>query len=61
MSSKPESLAGVQVLTVDVFGTVVDWHGSISRALREKALQVESTRTLLSDSGISWFYIQNTY
>jgi len=34
-SSKP--LAGVQALLFDVFGTVVDWHGSIVRELLHKS------------------------
>ena len=28
-------LSGVQALTFDVFGTVVDWHGSVVRELQE--------------------------
>lgn len=33
--------AGVQVLAFDVFGTVVDWHGSIVRELHALAPQVD--------------------
>ena len=31
------SLKEVEVLTFDVFGTVVDWHGSIMRAPKNEA------------------------
>lgn len=34
-SRKP--LEGVQALVFDVFGTVVDWHGSIVRELLDKS------------------------
>ena len=44
---KPE-LAGVKALTFDVFGTVVDWRGSIAREVRalarEKKWRVNATR-----------------
>jgi 2-haloacid dehalogenase len=44
---KPE-LAGVKALTFDVFGTVVDWRGSIAREVRafaaEKKLRVNATK-----------------
>lgn len=41
-------LAGVRALTFDVFGTVVDWRGSIAREMRalakEKGLRVNAVR-----------------
>lgn len=44
---KPE-LAGVKALTFDVFGTVVDWRGSIAREVRafaqEKKLRVNASK-----------------
>ncbi|KAL5532703.1 hypothetical protein ACEPAF_4477 [Sanghuangporus sanghuang] len=35
-------LEDVQALTFDVFGTVVDWHGSVVRELKKRALQSNS-------------------
>ncbi|KAL5489861.1 hypothetical protein ACEPAI_4693 [Sanghuangporus weigelae] len=35
-------LEDVQALTFDVFGTVVDWHGSVVRELKKRALQPDS-------------------
>lgn len=32
-------LKNVRALTFDVFGTVVDWHGSVVRALKARASQ----------------------
>ncbi|HXD52003.1 MAG TPA: haloacid dehalogenase type II, partial [Burkholderiales bacterium] len=44
---KPE-LAGVRALTFDVFGTVVDWRGSIAREIRmlarAKGLRVNAAK-----------------
>ncbi|MBA2965393.1 MULTISPECIES: haloacid dehalogenase type II [Ramlibacter] len=37
----PADLAGVQVLAFDIFGTVVDWHGSIVRELQELYPEVD--------------------
>jgi len=31
------SLESVEALTFDVFGTVVDWHGSVVRAMKARA------------------------
>ena len=33
------ALQGVVALTFDVFGTVVDWHGTVSREMAERALR----------------------
>jgi 2-haloacid dehalogenase len=41
MQGRQEPLAGVQVLAFDIFGTVVDWHGSIVREMRELHPQVD--------------------
>lgn len=43
------SLSKIQALTFDVFGTVVDWHGSVIRALKARALQTELQN--VSDEG----------
>ena len=32
-------LSAVKALTFDVFGTVVDWHGSVAREVRALALK----------------------
>lgn len=37
----PPALAGVQVLVFDIFGTVVDWHGSIVREMAARWPQVD--------------------
>jgi len=37
MSEKRNPLAGVEALTFDVFGTVVDWLGTVSRELETRA------------------------
>ena len=57
MSTITDSLADVQALTFDVFGTVVDWHGSVSKALRVKASESEYTKDLLTDKGITIFIV----
>lgn len=36
MSSTPSPLAGVKALLFDVFGTVVDWEGSVHKLLEAK-------------------------
>ena len=41
MPNTPAS-ASVRVLAFDVFGTVVDWHGSIVRELRALYPQVDA-------------------
>jgi 2-haloacid dehalogenase len=38
----------VQVLAFDVFGTVVDWHGSITREMQELAPQVDGSAFALA-------------
>ena len=35
-------LESVQALTFDVFGTVVDWHGSVVRELKRRTQQSSS-------------------
>ena len=37
MAEPSPDAAGVKALTFDVFGTVVDWHGSVAREVRELA------------------------
>ena len=37
MSSTPEALKDVEVYVFDVFGTVVDWYGNITRQLAAAA------------------------
>ncbi len=37
--TRPPALDGIEALTFDVFGTVVDWQNSVVRALRDKALR----------------------
>ena len=49
---KPE-LAGVKALTFDVFGTVVDWRGSIAREIRMLA-RAKGLRPSRIDAGGSW-------
>lgn len=36
------ALEGVTALTFDVFGTVVDWHGTVSREMEERTLRSTS-------------------
>lgn len=53
MSSDEGLLKGVEALTFDVFGTVVDWHGSVVRAMKQRALESQSQDLRsLSDEGI---------
>lgn len=40
--------ASVQVLAFDIFGTVVDWHGSIVREMRERHPQVDGNAFALA-------------
>ncbi|TFZ03536.1 haloacid dehalogenase type II [Ramlibacter humi] len=42
MDSQPPGLDAVQVLAFDMFGTVVDWHGSIVREMRDRHPQVDA-------------------
>ena len=37
MSSAKEALSGVEAYVFDVFGTVVDWYGNITKVLAEAA------------------------
>ena len=37
MSSGSNPLSGVEAYVFDVFGTVVDWYGSVTRALEKAA------------------------
>ena len=36
------AIEGVAALTFDVFGTVVDWHGTVSREMEKRAQQSTS-------------------
>lgn len=45
MSEKRNPLAGVEALTFDVFGTVVDWLGTVSRELETRAKEKGHTRS----------------
>jgi len=42
MTARQELAREVQVLAFDIFGTVVDWHGSIAREMRTLAPQVDA-------------------
>ncbi|MFL6695303.1 MAG: haloacid dehalogenase type II [Ramlibacter sp.] len=42
MTARQELARDVQVLAFDIFGTVVDWHGSIAREMRTLAPQVDA-------------------
>ena len=33
--------AGIKVIAFDVFGTVVDWHGSVTREVNEMNLGID--------------------
>lgn len=44
MMNKVSPLKDVQVLTFDVFGTVIDWHGSIIRAMKKRIQSSASSR-----------------
>src|SRR4051794_41736625 len=39
--AKPGNLPAVDVLAFDIFGTVVDWHGSIVRELAQRHPEVD--------------------
>lgn len=40
MSATPNPLHGVEALLFDVFGTVVDWQGSVARELAESNISL---------------------
>jgi 2-haloacid dehalogenase len=42
MDSPPPALAAVEVLAFDIFGTVVDWHGSIVREMQRLHPRVDA-------------------
>ncbi|KAI5117431.1 hypothetical protein M0805_007002 [Coniferiporia weirii] len=42
MGDNNDTLEGVEALTFDVFGTVVDWHGSVVRAMKVRAAESNS-------------------
>ncbi|KAK7028522.1 hypothetical protein R3P38DRAFT_2936938 [Favolaschia claudopus] len=46
-------LSGVQALLFDVFGTVVDWHGSVTKEL-ERVGKQHGTPPMVSHVGLSW-------
>lgn len=48
MQAKSFSPDSVQVLAFDIFGTVVDWHGSIVREMRELHPQVDGSAFALA-------------
>ena len=48
MVEKANNTANIKVLAFDVFGTVVDWHGSIMREIDAMELQVDSNRFALA-------------
>jgi 2-haloacid dehalogenase len=43
-----QSLDGIKVLAFDVFGTVVDWHGSVMREIQSMNLQADGDRFALA-------------
>lgn len=43
------ALSGIQAFTFDVFGTVVDWHGTVSRELHD--LQVSKALNGFTSQG----------
>ena len=45
---KPENLKNIKVLAFDVFGTVVDWHGSLVREIDSLKLEVSSNEFALA-------------
>lgn len=46
---KPQNLKNIKVLAFDVFGTVVDWHGSLVREIDGLKLEVSS-----NDFALAW-------
>ena len=48
MVETANNTANIKVLAFDVFGTVVDWHGSIMREVDAMQLQVDSSRFALT-------------
>lgn len=46
--AKPRNLPEVEVLAFDIFGTVVDWHGSIVRELARRHLEVDGNAFALA-------------
>lgn len=63
MSSDEDPLKGVEALTFDVFGTVVDWHGSVVRAMKQRALESQSQRlkSLSEEGSVALILITNSY
>ncbi|KAH8116897.1 haloacid dehalogenase [Phellopilus nigrolimitatus] len=53
MNLGKHGLDGIEALTFDVFGTVVDWHGSVVRALKAKAAESDS-KQLRSTTDEDW-------
>ena len=52
MNTDKNPLKGIEALTFDVFGTVVDWHGSVVRAMKLRAQESQSQELKsLSDEG----------
>ncbi|MDO9192622.1 MAG: haloacid dehalogenase type II, partial [Undibacterium sp.] len=48
MIKKENDVNGIKVLAFDVFGTVVDWHGSIAREVDAMQLRVDGDRFALA-------------
>jgi 2-haloacid dehalogenase len=48
MVEKANTVGDIKVLAFDVFGTVVDWHGSIAHAVEALELQVDSNHFALA-------------
>lgn len=48
MIKKENDVNGIKVLAFDVFGTVVDWHGSIAREVDAMQLRVDGNRFALA-------------
>ena len=44
----PEKLKNIRVLAFDVFGTVVDWHGSLVKEINQLQLDVDSNQFALA-------------
>ena len=51
--SSASALPGVEALTFDVFGTVVDWHASVTRAVKDRAAST-SNIAAFPDDGMIW-------
>lgn len=50
----PQEIHDMKVLAFDIFGTVVDWHGSIAREVDAMALQADGRRIDGSEFALAW-------